>query len=93
MKVKDKRIIRNAAQCLKCNDIIESTHRHDFVCCRCGAIFVDGGHEYVRAGADNWTNFKSLVESEDYIREETDWERTSREQGNPLSFVEYVDPL
>jgi len=42
------RIIRNKAQCSKCGDIIESTFRHDFVNCKCGAIYVDGGHDYLR---------------------------------------------
>jgi len=43
-------IIRNAAKCNKCGDVIQSTHRHDFVECECGSIFVDGGNEYMRAG-------------------------------------------
>lgn len=37
-------------RCLACNDIIQSTHRHDFVRCECGAIFVDGGSDYLRMG-------------------------------------------
>ena len=44
------RILRNRAKCLKCGDIIESVHRHDFVECSCGSIFVDGGHDYLRRG-------------------------------------------
>lgn len=56
-------IIRNAAQCAKCDDVIESTHRHDFVSCKCGSIFVDGGKDYLRAGADDFANFISLVET------------------------------
>jgi hypothetical protein len=55
-------IIRNAAQCAKCEDVIESKHRHDFVSCKCGAIFVDGGKDYFRAGADDFANFISLSE-------------------------------
>lgn len=43
-------IIRNAAKCAKCHDVIQSVHRHDFVECECGSIFVDGGNEYMRAG-------------------------------------------
>ena len=31
-------------------DIIESKHRHDFVRCRCGSIYVDGGQDYQRCG-------------------------------------------
>lgn len=43
-------ITRNSAKCLKCNDEIESFHRHDFKHCSCGNIFVDGGLEYTRHG-------------------------------------------
>jgi hypothetical protein len=43
-------ILKNKAQCRKCKDIIESTYRHDFRFCSCGAIFVDGGKEYMRRG-------------------------------------------
>ena len=45
-------IIRNAARCKKCGTEIESRHRHDWVSCKCGAIFVDGGHDYLRRGGD-----------------------------------------
>ena len=41
-------IIKNAIQCKKCGDIIESTNVHDFVTCSCGACSVDGGHDYFR---------------------------------------------
>lgn len=40
-------------QCPKCRDIIFSEHRHDFRRCKCGAIFVDGGKDYLRYGWDN----------------------------------------
>jgi hypothetical protein len=43
-------IVQNAAICKECNDFIVSKHRHDFVECKCGAIFVDGGQEYLRRG-------------------------------------------
>lgn len=46
------RILRNSARCLKCHDEVESKRRHDFRRCSCGAIFVDGGHEYLRRGGD-----------------------------------------
>ena len=42
--------LRNRCQCRKCLDIIESKHRHDFVQCKCGAIFTDGGIDYIRRG-------------------------------------------
>ena len=44
-------IIRNAIQCKKCGDIIESHYRHDYVQCKCGSCAVDGGHDYLRRSA------------------------------------------
>ena len=41
-------LILNKAQCLFCNDIIESTWVHDFKSCTCGKTSVDGGLEYTR---------------------------------------------
>jgi ribosomal protein L32 len=46
----------NAAVCRKCGDRIESKHRHDFVTCKCGAISLDGGNDYVR-GVGNPKDF------------------------------------
>ena len=45
-----KAIVQNEAKCGKCGDIIVSKHVHDFAECGCGAIFVDGGMEYLRRG-------------------------------------------
>lgn len=45
-------ILRNAAQCGRCLEVIESKHRHDFVECSCKAIFVDGGLSYLRRGGE-----------------------------------------
>lgn len=42
------KIIKNAVQCKRCRDIIESKSVHDFVICTCVACSVDGGHEYLR---------------------------------------------
>lgn len=46
------------AQCVLCEDIIESTHRHHFVTCKCGEIFLDGGDEYLRYGAKDMNNIR-----------------------------------
>ena len=43
-----KKIIRNAIQCKKCGEVIESNGTHQFVSCKCGSCAVDGGHEYLR---------------------------------------------
>jgi len=44
--------LRNSCRCRKCGDEIESKHRHDWVSCKCGAVFTDGGLDYVRRGGD-----------------------------------------
>lgn len=43
-------IIKNAIRCNICGDEIESKFRHHYVECKCGACFVDGGHDYLRHG-------------------------------------------
>ena len=46
------KVIVNKIRCKKCGEIIESTHRHDFKICKCGAVAVDGGHDYLRRSGD-----------------------------------------
>lgn len=53
-------IIRNSAKCLKCGDEIESKHRHDFVQCSCGNVFVDGGKDYLRRG---WNEAATILDT------------------------------
>lgn len=36
------------AMCAKCLDVITSENRHDFRTCKCGAISIDGGSDYLR---------------------------------------------
>ena len=43
-----KRILVNKIQCNMCGDVIESISVHDFKRCKCGAVAVDGGHEYMK---------------------------------------------
>jgi hypothetical protein len=52
--------MRNRAKCRLCNDIIESTHVHDYKTCSCGEISVDGGNEYHRCSAKDFHNFIRL---------------------------------
>lgn len=42
------KITRNAIRCRHCGDTIESTDVHELVACSCGAVAVDGGHDYLR---------------------------------------------
>lgn len=45
-------ILRNAIRCRSCGDEIESRHVHEMRWCRCGAVAVDGGREYLRRVGD-----------------------------------------
>ena len=52
----------NAVRCLRCSDVIESTHRHDFKFCKCGNVAVDGGKDYARRCfmTDEWEELGTL---------------------------------
>lgn len=56
----------NKALCKLCDDLIVSLHRHHFVHCKCGEIFVDGGTAYLRRGAKDFNNF---IEMSEYYKE------------------------
>lgn len=45
-------ILQNQVRCLKCGDEPYSANRHDFKSCKCGAISVDGGLDYLRRVGD-----------------------------------------
>jgi hypothetical protein len=45
-------ILSNQLKCLKCGDTPYSAHVHDFRHCKCGAMAVDGGMEYIRRLGD-----------------------------------------
>jgi hypothetical protein len=51
-------LVTNKLQCLNCNDIIESTSRHDYVKCSCGGCTTDGGLEYLHRSTN--INVKSV---------------------------------
>ena len=58
-----KKIVRNRIKCKKCGEIIESTSRHDFKFCKCGAVAVDGGKDYLRRVGSK-EDYEELVEYE-----------------------------
>ena len=55
-------ILRNAIKCNRCGDVIESSFRHDFKTCSCGAVSVDGGHDYLRRAFREGVSFTDLSE-------------------------------
>lgn len=48
----ERKILRNRVRCDKCHDVVESLHVHDFKFCKCGAVAVDGGKQYLKR---SWT--------------------------------------
>ena len=62
-----RKIIKNAIQCKRCGEIIESTDRHQYVTCKCGACAVDGGHDYLRrlGHVEDWEDMSETEEVED----------------------------
>jgi hypothetical protein len=60
--IKKTKIVANRARCRKCSDIIESVYRHDFKFCKCGNMFVDGGKDYLRRGAQDPGDIEDMSE-------------------------------
>lgn len=58
------KIIKNAVQCKKCGDIIESKHTHDYVTCKCGNVSVDGGKDYCKRSFKEWDSWIDMSEYE-----------------------------
>jgi hypothetical protein len=50
-------LLLNAVQCLSCNEVIVSRHRHDYKSCKCGNVSVDGGLDYKRRGFKTEASF------------------------------------
>ena len=71
------KIVDNRSKCRLCGDVIVSTHHYDFVRCKCGEIFVDGGREYTRRGASDLNNIIEMTVYED-------------EDGNEYTFEQAV---
>ena len=65
-----RKIIKNAIQCKICGDIIESTYRHEYVQCKCGACAVDGGHDYLRRSFKDENCYIDLSETINIVPEE-----------------------
>ena len=58
------KIVSNKIKCKKCGDILESVSVHDFKECRCGAVAVDGGLDYLRRCGyrEDWEELSDVVE-------------------------------
>ena len=75
-------ILQNQIRCKKCGDEPYSAHRHDFKYCKCGAVAVDGGMEYLKRVGDR-NDYEELSYSMDkeVVDEFVDMARKMRESG------------
>lgn len=65
-----EKIVRNRAKCKICGDILESTYRHDFKQCKCKAMAVDGGHDYIsRAWDPKYGDKDDVIEEMNEVEE------------------------
>ena len=60
---------QNGIKCPDCGDSIFSNSHHDFVSCRCGRSFVDGGFDYFRGSMEpNTTRILTGYPKSPYFR-------------------------
>ena len=60
-KAKKDDSVKVGIACPLCKDEIFSMSVHDFRRCKCGKVFVDGGDDYMRFGAEPPAEFKSIT--------------------------------
>jgi hypoxanthine phosphoribosyltransferase len=53
------KIVTNKIKCRKCGNVIESKNKNDFKRCKCGAVAVYGGHDYLKRNG-NATKYVEL---------------------------------
>ncbi|MDE2103176.1 MAG: hypothetical protein KGL39_38375 [Patescibacteria group bacterium] len=70
-------ILSNQVRCNKCGDEPFSANRHDFKSCKCGAISVDGGMDYLRRVGDIGGYTDLSIELDDAaakaVRDKIEW--------------------
>ena len=64
-------VVKNKAECRKCGDVIESHYRNDIKSCKCGAIMIDGGKDYLKRSAKDLNDVIELSDTYDEPYEST----------------------
>lgn len=64
-KTPEKRITVNKIKCNHCGEILESKFRHDFKCCSCGTVCIDGGFTYLKRSFTIPSDYIELSEYEE----------------------------
>lgn len=49
---KGRRILENKVRCRKCGVVLNSTTPDDVLYCRCGGVWISGGHEKTLRGGE-----------------------------------------
>lgn len=64
-------VLRSQLECKRCGQLIASLHRHDFRTCKCGAVSLDGGRDYMRivGNREDWEP-RSLVIDADVTQDD-----------------------
>ena len=70
-------------KCLICGDIIESKSVHNVVSCKCENCYIDGGHDYLHFGGNDFSKILIIFDDgtevlasdeENYKRKYEEWE-------------------
>lgn len=51
----------DAVHCTACNDVVYSPNRHSMIACSCDNVFIDGGRDYTRLGAKDFSKLCKVV--------------------------------
>lgn len=65
------RLLRNAARCTLCDEVIESRYEHDYVTCKGNHFFIDGGLSYLRHGTLGHVENAALIDLSEYAADTT----------------------
>lgn len=88
----DRQIVLNSVQCLECDEILVSHHRHDYVTCSCeNRAMCDGGTSYVRSGGK--VKYLTVYSDEPFELVRISAERGSRgvDGSEPLHWIKICD--
>lgn len=92
----NKQLVHNSVQCLQCNEVLVSYHRHDYKICSCpNEAMVDGGTAYLRYGAKNMNMIKifAVYADDDFetVRKYATRGSRGKDGTEPLSWIAIAD--
>lgn len=87
-----RRILVNRIKCNSCGDIITSRTRHDYIACKCGKVFTDGGNDYLHRSRDGYNSLDVYSDAPfELIRESFERGGRGKDGKSPLTFVPLKD--